>query len=104
MASKRLTSSQTGHSFADERTLNAAAHLGLAHDDSAALAKQVEELLPSKDADEKRSQFTKIVDALVGIDLEHKYEECEEVMAGEAKAAEKEEEDGGPEKKVAKTE
>ena len=59
-------------SFADERTINAAAHLGLAHDSAEALAEQIKQLLPTKDATAERKQFTKIVDALVASDLEHK--------------------------------
>ena len=88
--------------FADERTLNAAAHLGLAHEDSEGLAKQVDDLLPTKSMDEKRAQFTKIVDALVGVDLEHKYEDCEEFVHG--KRRQDEVDTGESEKKVAKQE
>lgn len=88
--------------FADERTLNAAAHLGLAHEDSEGLAKQVDDLLPTKSIYEKRAQFTKIVDALVGVDLEHKYEDCEEFVHG--KRRQDEVDTGESEKKVAKRE
>lgn len=71
-------------SFADERTINAAAHLGLAHNSAEALADQIKQLLPAEEATAERKQFTKIVDALVASDLEHKYDELEEVMQGEA--------------------
>lgn len=90
-------------SFADERTLNAAAHFGLSHDSSGALAEQVDELLGSaEDEDEKRRRFTTIVDALVACDLEHKYDEVEEVLS--ASTPTKKEEDGEPDSKAAKKE
>jgi hypothetical protein len=47
----------------------------LEHDSAEALAKQIQELLPVDDEAKQRKQFTKIVDALVATDLEHKYEE-----------------------------
>ena len=55
--------------------MNAAAHLGFEHESAEALAAHIKELLPLKDEAEQRKQFTKIVDALVACDLEHKYEE-----------------------------
>ena len=71
-------------SFADERTLNAAAHLGLAHDSAEALADQIKQVLPADDETAERKQYTKIVDALVASDLEHKYDELEKIMQGGA--------------------
>ena len=98
-------------SFADERTLNAAAHLGLAHDGAQALADQIKQLLPAEDATAERKQFTKIVDALVASDLEHKYDELEEIMQGEASVdggdadePKKEEDQEKPASKAAKKE
>ena len=94
-------------SFADERTINAAAHLGLAHDSAEALAEQMKRLLPAKDATAERKQFTKIVDALVASDLEHKYDELEDIMQGKASvndhpADEETEEEEDQEKPAAK--
>jgi len=61
--------------------MNAAGHLGLADDSAEALAKQIKELLPAKDKDAERAQFARIVDALVAVDLEHKYDDLQEQVS-----------------------
>merc|ERR1712093_714853 len=66
--------------FADERTINAAAHLGLVHDSADKLAEQVKSLLPAEDSSEERQQYSRIVDALVACDLEHQYENLIELV------------------------
>ena len=75
-------------SFTDERAMNAAGHLGLADESAEALAQQVRELLPSDDKDAERAQFARIVDALVAVDLEHKYEDLLDQI-GEAEPQDK---------------
>lgn len=85
-----LLANMTINRFADERTLNAAAHFGLQHNSSEELANQVEELLgPAKDEEDKRRRFTTIVDALVACDLEHKYGEVEARISGKTEEDEK---------------
>lgn len=63
--------------------------------------------MPAKDATAERKQFTKIVDALVASDLEHKYDELEDIMQGKASvndhpADEETEEEEDQEKPAAK--
>jgi len=68
-------SSFSSHSFADDRALKAAGYFSLPDDDASQLAERVDNLLPTKNEEEKRRQFATVVEALAAADLEHRYED-----------------------------
>lgn len=69
------------YSFADDRALKAAGYFGLPDDDASKLAERVDDLLPTKNEEEKRRrQFATVVEALAAADLEHRYEDLVEEL------------------------
>lgn len=83
--------------------MNAAAHLGLAHESAEKLADQIKSVFPAEDGRQERQQYTRIVDALVACDLEHRYDDVLELVGpGDGEEEEAEKGDSEPPKKSAK--
>ena len=75
------------YSFADDRALKAAGYFGLPDESASELADRVDKLLPTENEQEKRRQFSTIVEALAAADLEHRYENLVEEIQASADGA-----------------